>query len=439
MGDRQSVMGFTMKIAICFALALAVTSAQHAEDGVVPESTQEVEPVLELVDTSAEEAENAAAHQEAKSYLQKAGSDACKALADSAAKAVKDNVKAEQDILDKIDKGAKCQDEGQDAVTAMKKKLAEAKDAQKKANKKYDDALNADVDFGKRTYSSLTKGSCGTFFNSQAFKNAETKVNDAKKKKDQAAGTVAQAQKSVDTAVEAAKLAVRKCQCTTFNNHKKALAAANKSVESANTKSWTKAAHLKCVLAGTPASSCTVPALPKVKATSVANGVDASKCKVWYNGKPIPAYCDTGFEAYKKAGHSVVPPNSGWSGMFKSGSAATPGKKFKLIRLSSVTYLTNNKQGMDRYVNLCRMNGLLGVGCGNVNNYDAGNCPYTIGVPKSWGCNMMGGLQSHTGFGSSYPAVALQTKLGSSAYLYSTSNTNPASGNVVYPVCGKWV
>jgi hypothetical protein len=430
-------MGFTMKIAICFALALAVTSAQHAEDGVVPESTQEVEPVLELVDTSAEEAENAAAHQEAKSYLQKAGSDACKALADSAAKAVKDNVKAEQEILDKIDKGAKCKDEGQDAVNAMKKKLAEAKDAQKKANKKYDDAQNADVDFGKRKYSSLTKGNCDTFFNSQAFKNAKSKVNDAKKKKDQAAGTVSQAQKSVDTAEKSAIMDVRKCQCTTFNNHKKALAAANKSVQSANTKSWTKAAHLKCVLAGTPASSCTVPALPKVKATSVANGVDASKCEHWYNGKPIPSYCDTGFEAYKKS-HGYTNSNSNWSKTFKSGSAVTPGKKFQLIRMALVN-LSNSKAGMDKYVNICRKSGLLAVGCGDVNNYDAGVCPWVIGVPKSWGCNMMGNLKNKAGLTpNGENAVALLTKLGSGTqYLYTTRNGYPSG--MTQPVCGKWV
>merc|ERR1711998_382164 len=110
------------------------------------------------------------------------------ALAVSAEKAVKDNVKAEQAILDKLDKGAKCPEEGQDAVGAMKKKLTEAKDALKKADKNYADAQDADVDFGKRKYNSLTKGNCDTFFDSQAYKNAATKVKDAKKKADEAKG-----------------------------------------------------------------------------------------------------------------------------------------------------------------------------------------------------------------------------------------------------------
>merc|ERR1719164_177427 len=115
-----------MKMAsFCFcalALALAV-SAQNAEDAVVPESTQEVEPLaISFVETAiaAQEAETAAAHQEATSYLAKAGAGACKALADSAEKTVVDNVKAQKAILDKMDKGANCPNEGQQAVTQMK-------------------------------------------------------------------------------------------------------------------------------------------------------------------------------------------------------------------------------------------------------------------------------------------------------------------------------
>jgi len=51
---------------------------------------------------------NAKAHAEATDYLAKAGSGACKSLADATEADVKNNIKAEQDILNKIDKGAKC-------------------------------------------------------------------------------------------------------------------------------------------------------------------------------------------------------------------------------------------------------------------------------------------------------------------------------------------
>merc|ERR1711998_748288 len=116
---------------------------------------------------------------------------------------------------------------------------------------------------------------------SQAFLDAERKVNDTKKKKDAAKGKVDQAKKDLDAAIAAAKVAVIKCQCKTHQAHVKALAAANAQVKSANSKSWTKAAHLKCVLAGTPYNKCTVPAIPLVKKTSVAKGVTAGKCSLW--------------------------------------------------------------------------------------------------------------------------------------------------------------
>jgi len=74
---------------------------------------------------------------------------------------------------------------------------------------------------------------------------------------------------------------VRKCQCNTFKAHEKALADANAKVASANKASWTKAAHLKCVLAGKTTNACTVPAMPKVKAVALAAGVNAGRCSSW--------------------------------------------------------------------------------------------------------------------------------------------------------------
>jgi len=278
-----------MKCVLFFALALAV--AAYAQNEVVPEMAEavkvapflpsEVSEVAEPTTTFISEEENDAAHAEADSLMAKAGAGACKDLADATEKEVQDNVKAQQAIMDKIEKGAKCPQEGQDAVNAMNGKLIAAKNDKTAKDKAYNDAMNADVNFGTRKYNSLTKGQCGTFFNSQAFKNAETKVNNAKKAKDAAAGKVTQAQKDLDAAKAAAKIAVRKCQCSTFKAHEKALADSNAKVKSANTKAWTKAAHLKCVLDGKTTNQCTVPALPKVKGVSLATGVNGGACSSW--------------------------------------------------------------------------------------------------------------------------------------------------------------
>merc|ERR1711939_801614 len=131
-----------------------------------------------------------------------------------------------------------------DAVNSMQSKLTKAENDKKAADKAYNDALNTDVDFGTHKYNSLTKGQCSTFYNSGSYKAAENKVNAAKKTKDQAAGKVTQAKKDLQAAKDAAKVAVRKCQCEAYKAHDKALAAANAKVASANKAAWTKAAHL---------------------------------------------------------------------------------------------------------------------------------------------------------------------------------------------------
>jgi hypothetical protein len=253
---------------------------------VVPEADDLVLPVPDdtFVETSAQEAAQEvaqlqqAAHAKATSFLAKKGANACKALADSTEKAVTDNIAAQQEIINKMDKGAKCSEEGQQAITAMKGKLTKAEKDKKAADKAYNDANDTDVDFGKYKFSSLTKGQCSQFFSSSAYTAAEKKVKEAKDKKSQAAGKVTATKKDVTAAESAAKLAVKECRCNTYKAHQKALQAANEKVKAANTKAWTEAAHLKCVLQGKAMNQCTVPALPKVTATTLAKGVGATSC-----------------------------------------------------------------------------------------------------------------------------------------------------------------
>merc|ERR1711871_435825 len=281
-------MNATVKCIVFFALASAVyaqVGITDHEDAIVPEATQEVAP-MEFVDEEALQQANEEAHAKAAAFLEKAGAGACSKLSDATAQEVKDNVKAQQAILDKIDKGANCPQRGQAAVNTMKGKLTAAENASKDAAKKYNDALNVDVDFGKRKFNSLTEGNCATFFNSAAYTNAKKKVADAKKKKTEAEGKVTQAKKDLKAAEDAAKTDVRVCYCDTFKAHKKALADANKKVAASNTKAWKEAAHLKCVLAGKTTNACTVPPLPKVKATTVAAGVNSNACETAWGDNP---------------------------------------------------------------------------------------------------------------------------------------------------------
>jgi len=283
MGDSTTEK---MKTFVLFvALAVAVYAHDPTQD-VVPEADDLVLPVPDdtFVETSAQEAAQEvaqlqqAAHAKATSFLAKKGANACKALADSTAKAVTDNIAAQQEIINKMDKGAKCSEEGQQAITAMKGKLTKAEKDKKAADKAYDDAMDTDVDFGKYKFSTLKKGECSQFYSSSAYTAAEKKVKEAKNKKTQAAGKVTQAKNDVTAAEKAATLAVKECNCNTYKAHQKALKAANEKVKAANTKAWTEAAHLECVLQGKAMNQCTVPALPKVKATTLAKGIGAGSC-----------------------------------------------------------------------------------------------------------------------------------------------------------------
>jgi len=279
MGDSTTEK---MKTFVLFvALAVAVYAHDPTQE-VVPEADDLVLPVPDetFVETSAQEAAQLqqASHAKATSFLAKKGANACKALADSTEKAVTDNIAAQQEIINKMDKGAKCAEEGQPAIDAMKGKLTKAEKDKKAADKAYNDANDTDVDFGKYKFSSLTKGQCSQFFSSSAYTAAEKKVKEAKDKKSQAAGKVTQAKNDVTAAEKAAKIAVTKCQCNTYKAHEKALKAANEKVKASNTAAWTEAAHLKCVLQGKAMNQCTVPALPKVQATTLAKGVDGGAC-----------------------------------------------------------------------------------------------------------------------------------------------------------------
>jgi len=236
---------------------------------------------------------------------------------------------------------------------------------------------------------------------------------------------------------DAAKVAERLCQCNTYKAHKAVLKAANEKVVSANTKEWTKAAHLKCVLAGTSVGSCTVPPLPKVKATSVAKGVDSTKCEKWWAGAPIPDYCNTGYKAFLSSSgyRGPIGTSGGWTSVMESGGKDTKGKKFKMIRLNQQSGFTSgSKASTDRYVNLCLAQVLKAVGCGNVNGYDASRCPQSIAMPNSWGCNMMGGLRGQ--FGTNI--IGLLTNIGPNSQNLYTPQGQPQTSTYYYPVCGKW-
>merc|ERR1712072_465251 len=120
----------SMKIVFILALAVSAYALPSTEDSVVPEETVLVETAPDTVNIQE------MVHQEAEDFLQQNGQNACKSLADATEKEVTDNVAAEQAILNKIDTGANCPNEGQASVKAAEQDLKNAEDEKKKPTRR---------------------------------------------------------------------------------------------------------------------------------------------------------------------------------------------------------------------------------------------------------------------------------------------------------------
>merc|ERR1712127_391821 len=78
--------------------------------------------------------------------------------------------------------------------------------------------------------------------------------------------------------LKTAKVKMLKCQCTTYTKMQLEIKTVKAAIIKSNTKAWTKAAHLSCVLSGTPLKKCTVKAMPTVTAPKLAKGVGPNAC-----------------------------------------------------------------------------------------------------------------------------------------------------------------
>merc|ERR1711988_734482 len=274
----------TMRSTILFvSLALLATALAIPSDGVVPEE-QLLQDVLiqDAAVTVAHDQEllQSDARAYAESMLQKSGSNACETLAKDTMDEVKKNVEAAQKLMDKLDNGAACEHTGKKEVEKADLALTQAKSTLTDAQKAYDSAADAKINFGDFKLSQLQEGSCSIFFNSKTYTDAKAKRTAAKTKLDKAKGAKSTAETELQSAKDKQQAKAEKCACEVKDMHVAKLGDINKDVEAANIKAWTQAYHLKCVLDGTKASDCKVPPVPKVKAAKLSSFADAAKCSI---------------------------------------------------------------------------------------------------------------------------------------------------------------
>jgi len=258
-----------MKTILLLGFALAITSAlPSGEESVVPEDAL-FQQDADFAATKAELEQMRAAGKSDKD---------CRKLADATEDDVRANVKGDQSIVDKMDKGEQCPSKGQDAVKLAKKNLDSAKTNKSNKDSALAKAQKKKINFGDFVFDSLTPGQCSTFFNMAVYKNAANAVATAKKQAEQAAGALKNAEKDHKDAVAAAAEAVRKCQCAVKKKHKDTVKKLNDAAEAANKKAWKKAADLRCLLDGTPPAKCKVTAIPTVKPVKLLAATEAAKC-----------------------------------------------------------------------------------------------------------------------------------------------------------------
>jgi type II secretory pathway pseudopilin PulG len=258
---------------LALVAAVAVTAIPTSDN--VPEDA-----LVQYVSNTASDYEHA--RKNVQSLMQTGKTDKeCRDLATSSKKAIEDDVKADQKILDALPTGDSCKNEGQSLVTSTQNSLAQAKTDHDNAEKKLKKAKAANVDFGTVPYNQLTPGQCGTFFNHASYKKAVDAQTKAQADLDKAKGAMQAAQTANDNAVAAAAKGKLECLCRA----KKASDKGWQQVKSTQHKAgldWKTAHNVECVLDGTPVSKCKVPPEPKVKAPKLnaeAAKLNGSTCK----------------------------------------------------------------------------------------------------------------------------------------------------------------
>jgi hypothetical protein len=263
-----------MKTLLLAILAISAVSAGPLDD--------DLDFALAGLDSGADVAliqkDVADSYIEAQEFIQKGASkEKCDSVIKASEDAVKRNVAAEQTRINKKENGTKCFMEGQNQVSVARSALDTATIKLKEARKKLADAQSTEVTW-KYPFSKVSESNPGMFFKAEQYLIVKAKVKKMKELVQVTSGLLTQANKTYIAALKTAKVKMLKCQCTTYTKMQLEIKTVKAAIIKSNTKAWTKAAHLSCVLSGTPLKKCTVKAMPTVTAPKLAKGVGPNAC-----------------------------------------------------------------------------------------------------------------------------------------------------------------
>lgn len=304
------------------------------QDHVLPagDNMDIVSPKVSLVEVTGVTATD---HEQARAKvtaLLQQGKDAsaCAQLAQTALDEVEAAVKAQQDALDEMDKGADCDEAGDQHKADADVAENDAAAALKAAQDTLAAAQSTDVDLGTYKWSDLNPDSCKSLFDISGFTSVTTAVNKAQAAVNEAQGALDAATATVKDAVQVGADKVVECKCKVKEEQGAALEKFNADANEANTKAWNQAKLMQCVLAGTSEAQCSLGSIPVVTESSLAEGVGGAMC----NGLPFKA---------SLGARSGVPPRD------------------YIFRLAQVDYPKGGNDFTDQSKLLCSKMGMLPV------------------------------------------------------------------------------
>merc|ERR1711924_38143 len=275
---------------LCLSLAIVYASAAPV-DTVVPEDA------LYAQDDDFAEANNKIAEMQAAGASDKE----CRELTEKTKTDIKVVVENNQKIIDSLSTGQECHAEGQTEVRVATESLSKAKTTLTTAILTLTKAGEASVDFGSRTFSSLKKGECSTFFTHSSYVTAKARFEAATTAKIKAEGAKTEAERILKQAISTAASLRHKCLCKVQALHRKEYTeralptlptrrrGTSPTRSSVCSTTRTPASGMECLSLQRPPST-QLPKMPSVKHRLCSRGASNGK-----TGKLINSYLRVGY------------------------------------------------------------------------------------------------------------------------------------------------
>merc|ERR1711939_960004 len=239
--------------------------------------------------TSREESSFAEATQFVQNFLAQGENDetACEKVANTAIAAIVDECATLQKDIDERAKNNKhCCNSGLDNIDTAKKAHEASKTAHSTCLEELAKDKEQKVSYGDISFNALNQNQCKSQFytSNSAYQAALKSVNDKTAACAKIDGETKGLAKAVDDSIYAACLARGKCESDAEDAKDKTFDDANKACGSQKNKdAFTRAHHMKCVLAGKTLQGCTVPTPPKVTKTAMNVNKCELKCELMNN------------------------------------------------------------------------------------------------------------------------------------------------------------